>query len=203
MFSSVQFMNPEDPNKGFPATPLWWISLLLLPNGEIAGNPPWRCCYRSYILLSSEISMWMKCACKSWKTLLTDPIFIKMHLKNLSTQNPSCEEHSLCFWCFCNMANEGIWSWRVLISILKISYDVNLHIGYFLQLIPLCLAENGILATEAIVYDWRNNRERSTTSIVVLIEFCGTMPKGMFKAWYQLVESKFLPLLWFTCLYLC
>jgi hypothetical protein len=82
-----------------------------------------------------------------------------------------------------------------LISILKISYDVNLHIGYFLQLIPLCLAENGILATEAIVYDWRNNRERSTTSIVVLIEFCGTMPKGMFKAWYQLVESKFLPLL--------
>jgi hypothetical protein len=55
---------------------------------------------------------------------------------------------------------------------LKFSYDLNLHIGYFYQLIPLCLAENEdtlILATdsgpEAILYDWRNNRERSTTSI--------------------------------------
>jgi hypothetical protein len=55
---------------------------------------------------------------------------------------------------------------------LKIRYDLNLSMGYVLQLIPLCLVENGdtlILATnfgtEAIVYDWRNNRERTTHSI--------------------------------------
>jgi hypothetical protein len=38
-------------------------------------------------LLPVKSLMRMKCVCMSWKTLISNPIFVKLHLKKQSTQN--------------------------------------------------------------------------------------------------------------------